>query len=265
MSPEHVDPSVEPDPRMARRLARLEKYENRTAWFMVALAVLYLGIYAAQVLLAPVPEPWRSVLSVVGWTIWGTFAVDLVIRAVLSPSAVGYLVRHPIDVLAVVLPMFRFLRVLRLVTAGQWLVRRGSRLAVGRTATAVALAVTFLAVVGALAVLDAERGAEGASITEFGDAMWWAFVTMSTVGYGDETPVTVTGRVVAVAMMVTGIGLLGLVSATLASGFLAKLEADEDAEQDSLEKRLASLEGEIRGLRADLRAALTDRNGDQPR
>ena len=70
MRPEHVDPSCQPDPRTARRLARLERYENRTAWFMVGLAVLYLGIYAAQVLLAPVTEPWRSVLSVVGWTIW---------------------------------------------------------------------------------------------------------------------------------------------------------------------------------------------------
>lgn len=254
-----------PDARTRRRLARLEVYENRTAWFMVSLAVVYLAVYAIQVLLAPVPEPWRSALSVVGWAIWGTFAADLLIRTVLSPSPIGYLVRHPIDVLAVVLPMFRFLRVLRLVTAGQWLVRRGSRLAVGRTATAVTLAVTFLAVVGALAVLDAERGAEGATITEFGDAMWWAFVTMSTVGYGDETPVTVTGRVVAVAMMVTGIGLLGLVSATLASGFLARLEADGDAEQDALEQRLESLEEEIRGLRADLRDALADRNGDRPR
>jgi voltage-gated potassium channel len=251
------------DPRMVRRLARLEAYENRTAWVMVALAVVYLGIYAAQVLLYPIAEPWRGLLSAIGWLIWGTFAVDLVVRAVLSPSPVTYLVKHPIDVLAVVLPMFRFLRVLRLVTAGQWLVRRGSRLAVGRTATAVALAVTFLAIVGALAVLDAERGAEGATITEFGDAMWWAFVTMSTVGYGDETPVTVTGRVVAVAMMVTGIGLLGLVSATLASGFLAKLEADEEVGQDELNDRLAALEGEVRGLREELREALS-RRSDSP-
>lgn len=263
MIPQDSPVEKAPDPRTARRLARLEAYENRTAWVMVALAVVYLAVYALQVLLAPVPEPWRSMLSVIGWAIWGTFAVDLLVRSVLAPSPLGYLVRHPIDVLAVVLPMFRFLRVLRLVTAGQWLVRRGSRLAVGRTASAVALAVSFLAVVGALAVLDAERGVEGASITEFGDALWWAFVTMSTVGYGDETPVTVTGRVVAVAMMVTGIGLLGLVSATLASGFLARLEADEEAGQDALEQRLVAMEQEIRGLRADLREALS-RRSDPP-
>ncbi len=258
MRPQSDDDSSTAEHR--RRLARLESYENRTAMLMVGLALAYLVIYAVQVLFRPLPQPWGEVLTLIGWAIWATFAVDLVVRSVLSPSPLGYLARHPIDVLAVVLPMFRFLRVLRLVTAGQWLVRRGSRLAVGRTASAVAIAVTFLALVGALAVMDAERGAEGATITEFGDALWWAFVTMSTVGYGDETPVTLTGRIVAVAMMVTGIGLLGLVSATLASSFLARLEFDEEAEQESLEKRLASMESELQGLRADLRDALSRRD-----
>ncbi len=128
--------------------------------------------------------------------------MDLVVRSALAPSWAGDLLRHPIDVLAVALPMFRARRVLPVVTAGQWLIRRGRRLAIGQTAVALAIAVSFLAFVGALAVLDAERGADGVTLTTFGDALWWAFVTMSTVGYGDAFPVTIGGRLVAVGMTV---------------------------------------------------------------
>lgn len=242
------------DDQHAAKAARLESYENRTAMAMVVLALVYLGIYSVEVLNPDLPTALVAVLSVVGLAIWITFGVDLAIRAILSPSWRGYLLRHPIDVLAVALPMFRFLRVLRVVTAGQWLIRRGSRLAIGQTAVALGIAVSFLALVGALAVLDAERDAAGATITTFGDAIWWAFVTMSTVGYGDEFPVTFLGRIVAVGMMLVGIGLLGLVSATLASGFLARLQAQEDSEQAELLARLDSLQAEVASLSTLLRS-----------
>lgn len=70
---------------------------------------------------------------------------------------------------------------------------------------------------GALAVLDAERASEAANITTFGDALWWATATVATVGYGDFTPVTLEGRVVAVMLMIVGIGLVGTVTGAMAS------------------------------------------------
>ena len=60
----------------------------------------------------------------------------------------------------------------------------------------------------ALGVLDAERASPDANIVTFGDAIWWAFVTITTVGYGDYYPVTTPGRVVAVLLMAGGVAVL---------------------------------------------------------
>lgn len=80
-------------------------------------------------------------------------------------------------------------------------------------------------VLGALAVLNAERGARGANIVTFGDAVWWACTTVTTVGYGDRFPVTTEGRCVAVVVMVVGIGLVGTVVAAVGNTMLARANA----------------------------------------
>src|SRR5450759_4660981 len=74
--------------------------------------------------------------------------------------------------------------------------------------------------VASLAVLDAERGAKSATITTFGDALWWAMTTVTTVGYGDRYPITTQGRFIAGGLMLGGIALLGIVTASLASWLL---------------------------------------------
>jgi voltage-gated potassium channel len=79
-----------------------------------------------------------------------------------------------------------------------------------------ALATWFIA---GLAVTDAERGYPGANIEHVGDGWWWALTTMSTVGYGDQFPVSSAGRIVGVALMIMGVALLGTITAMLASNF----------------------------------------------
>ncbi|ODU50075.1 MAG: hypothetical protein ABT07_03755 [Microbacterium sp. SCN 70-10] len=69
----------------------------------------------------------------------------------------------------------------------------------------------------ALVVLQAERHTPGANILTFGDAIWWAVCTVTTVGYGDYAPVTVTGRLAAVVLMAGGVVLVGLIVATISS------------------------------------------------
>jgi len=102
----------------------------------------------------------------------------------------------------------------------------------------------FLAFCAALAELDAERNAPDASIVTFGDALWWAATTMTTVGYGDTYPVTGRGRLIAVALMIGGIALLGTVTATLASWLVEAVEnerrdvVDLRAELDALHAKL---------------------------
>ena len=69
----------------------------------------------------------------------------------------------------------------------------------------------------ALATLEAERDADGANIVTFGDAIWWAIVTIATVGYGDEVPGDPLGRFYAVLLMAGGIAIVGTASATIIS------------------------------------------------
>jgi len=84
--------------------------------------------------------------------------------------------------------------------------------------------------VAAVAVLDAEQNVSGANITNFADALWWSFVTITTVGYGDFTPITLTGRLVAVSLMIGGITIIGVITASFASWIVEKVQLTEKQE-----------------------------------
>jgi voltage-gated potassium channel len=102
-------------------------------------------------------------------------------------------------------------------------------------------------------MLDAERGDPEANITNFPDALWWGMTTISTVGYGDQFPVTGEGRLIAVGLMLAGIALLGVVTATIASWFVERIGAVEVAEQQT-QRELDVVVQELQALRAELRA-----------
>ena len=103
---------------------------------------------------------------------------------------------------------------------------------------------SLLALVAALAVLDVERSSPDANITGFGDAIWWAVTTMTTVGYGDHYPVTSAGRVVAFGLMLGGIALLGTVIATLSSWLVQSVQAEREQAED-LQATVRRLEAKI--------------------
>jgi len=241
--------------------ARLVNYEQRTSGLMLGLAFTYIALYAVEVLATGLSTDLLTVITVVGNIFWASFIIDLAIRTYLAPNRWMYLAKHPIDVLAVILPMFRAFRVLRIITAGQWILTRGSSVAIGRTAAAITAGVALVALVGALAILDAERSDPASTIDSFGSAVWWAFVTLSTVGYGDVYPVTGTGRAVAVMMMIVGVALLGLVSATLASSLLVRLRGEEKTDQQELLERIDRLEGKVDELTGLLRTQIPGRGG----
>lgn len=218
------------DPTTTRQ-QRLDRYEQRSALPMVILALTYIVLFAVEVLATGLSASTLHALTLISNAIWIVFVVDLVFRTYLAPRRGAYLLAHPIDVIAVVLPAFRAFRVLRVFTAGQWLLRDGTRLTYGRTGLATAAAVLLVIFLGALAVVDAEKGVAESSIDGLGSGLWFAFETVTTVGYGDTIPVTVQGRVVAVGLMILGISLLGIVSATLATGFLQRVQGEERAKE----------------------------------
>lgn len=232
----------------------LTTWEKRSEWPLLGASVAFFAAYAWDVLAEPSGGPGLLVqlVIVVAWVI---FLMDYVVRLALAEHRVKWFFWHVIDLAVVVLPMLRPLRVLRLIAVLGILHRATGAALRGRVAVYVVVTTVLLVVASALAMLDTERHAAGATIVSFGDALWWAFVTITTVGYGDYTPVTTTGRVIAVVMMVAGIALLGTVTATLASWFVQQISRDEDANQAATRSQVAALSAEIAALRVELQQA----------
>ena len=96
--------------------------------------------------------------------------------------------------------------------------------------------------------LNAEQRASGARIVNIGDAMWWAVTTITTVGYGDFYPVTAAGKVIAAALMLTGIGLLGVITASVAAWFIGAEQEEAQSREDRLELIVSRLEQQVEAL-----------------
>jgi voltage-gated potassium channel len=109
----------------------------------------------------------------------------------------------------------------------------------------------LLVAVGALAILDAERGSADGNISDYPDALWWAVVTITTVGYGDFYPTTVAGRFVALSLMIGGIGLIGFVTGSLATWIVERISA-ADRPSEATKDDIATLLHEIGRLRAEI-------------
>ncbi|MBT1253694.1 two pore domain potassium channel family protein [Rhodococcus erythropolis] len=246
---------------------------HRTAWTskrwqlttdipLAAAACLILVAYAYQVLAQPTGFPHRLTEWIM-WAAWVVFAVDYAVHLWLAPARGRWFVRHLLDLAMVVLPMLRPLRLLRLVTLLAIVHRSSGQSLRGRVVVYATGATALLIGVAALAMLDAERHAEGAAITSYGTALWWAMETVTTVGYGDMAPVTTTGRLIAGALMIGGIALLGIVTATLASWLVERVAEQDEAGQAATRKQVADLSVEVRALatrthRVDLASVDTD-------
>lgn len=192
-----------------------------------------------------------SVLAAAAFTV--IFVIEFGSRLLDAPSRVQYLRHHWLDLVSCI-PLVGGLRSLRLLR----LLRLG---ALRRVVTAVdrddRQSVWFLGpllvivwVGSATAAWVLEHGVNPALRT-FGDALYWAFITATTVGYGDISPVTPQGRVLAGLLAFAGIGLLGFASARLTARFLRQDSADGDA----LLREVTMLRAELAALRETLHLA----------
>jgi voltage-gated potassium channel len=191
------------------------------------------------------------------WLTWVVFVVEFGVRVVLAQRRGRYVLKHWLDVLIIALPLLRPLRLLRLVTLLKVLNRRATSGLRGQVAVYVVGGSALLAFCGALAVLSVERD-RGGNIASFGDALWWAATTMTTVGYGDRYPVTGQGRLVAVALMLSGIALLGVVTATLASWLVEHVSAAEKEQTQDIQDQLDDMRLQLQRVLDRLPASSSD-------
>ncbi|WP_022893176.1 potassium channel family protein [Agromyces subbeticus] len=195
------------------------RWEEHTTVALVVLGLAFIVAYSLLVLIRELPTLAVLGLSLVIVITWVVFLADLVVRIALTPRGDRwhFLWTHPVDVMSALLPVFRAFRVLALLREVPYLQRgSGSAVRANIVIYAACYAALFIYFIS-LATLAAERDAAGATITSFGDAIWWAFVTIATVGYGDTYPITVTGRIYAVLLMAGGVAIVGTASATIIS------------------------------------------------
>ena len=199
----------------------------------------------------------------INWFVWLAFCGEFGLRLAVAPSRGAFIRRSWVDLLLIVIsPPFgvpealqglravRALRVLRLLR----MVRAVGVLSIGLRASRRALrhhqfhyvlvATAAVMLLGSAGLYVVERN-ENDAITSFGDALWWAVTTTTTVGYGDIYPKTGEGRLIAVFLMLTGIGVIGIFTATIASLFMTQ---DEESEFARVERRLDAIEAKLNRL-----------------
>jgi voltage-gated potassium channel len=200
---------------MIRKLATIF---DRSNGILISLAIFYLSIFAYQV----IAEPDGNLSTALDWIGYGInfiFVTDFILRLGSSNSRVRFIFLNFVELLSLVLPFIRALRVFRLIVAVNAIQKHlGTRQV--RAGVNLAFSLPLVIFISALAILDVERHAQGATITNFPIAIWWSVATMATVGDGNLSPVTWEGRVVASALMIVGIGLFGAVAALFAANFI---------------------------------------------
>ncbi len=222
-----------------------------TQWPLAAAALAFLAAYAIEVLADP-SGAVRVLCETVVKVTWAMFIVDYLVMLTTAERRGRWFVMHLLDLAVIVLPFLRPLRLLRLVQLFRVLQHTTGTAVRGRVTVYVVATTTLLVFVSALAVFDVEHRAPGASIVSFGDALWWSVVTITTVGYGDLTPVTVEGRLIATGVMISGIALLGVVTATIASWIIDQVGRRNEEAQTATRRELRELTAEIRALRDEL-------------
>lgn len=243
-----------PQEPLSDRERGIEDYTRRTNSLLSALALVYLATWSAQSIWYYPDERWYIILGWFGIFLWALFALDLAVRFAFTDRKKSFFRTNWLDTITVLVPPFRALRVLRIFTKGGVLSKGKGVVSRGAVETSL-IAVALVVWVGALMVLNAERGAVNGSIKTMGQAIWWAFETITTVGYGDYTPVTGAGRTIAVLVMFAGITIVGIVSASLAATLVKRTAGAQPPPPESTAQMLGEL-AEIKALVTTLQTQL---------
>jgi voltage-gated potassium channel len=232
---------------------------------------MVITILWVPVLLVPLVRPVHGAVAgtfaVIDYMVWALFALEYIIKLNLAPSRGRFVKTHILDLLIVVVPFFRparLGRVARLARLGRVGIVAGRAIGRGKSVMThrglhfVLLTVGVIIFACAGIVTFAERDASGSNIHNLGQGLWWAMVTVATVGYGDHYPVTPLGQGIAVFLMLTGIGLIGVLTATFASYFVGQGVEKSDAERKELRQELAAAR-----VDRDRMAAKLDRLSEQ--
>jgi Ion transport protein len=232
-----------------------ERSELKSIGYEIFIGILSILSIINLVLLYAVQEKsLDTVLEVMNAVFSVIFVADFLYRIVTAPSAGAYFFKHFgwADLLASVpVAQFKILRVFRLIRVYRLLREVGIRTigrALSKDRAGSSLYILLLMGIlvlefGSLAMLRVEQGARGANITTASDAIWYTIVTISTVGYGDQYPVTDAGRFIGAGIIVVGVGIFGTFTGYLANFFLSPQKKEPAPPVDAADTTTATVEG----------------------
>lgn len=233
--------------------------EGKVTFFQFVILILSVVVLAALLFdtFAQLPPEAAQILQVLDTAICGVFMVDFAIRFHKAKSKLEFMKWGWIDLLASIPNLdflrwgrlVRVLRIIRLLRGIRSFHRILSLIFQNKLQSglgSVALTTFLLISFSSVSILMAERSSD-ATIKTAEDAVWWSVTTITTVGYGDKYPITLEGRIIAMVLMVAGVGLFGTLSGLVASYFLAGKDKDDNREQ--LLRELESLHRKLDELR----------------
>lgn len=217
--------------------------ENRLTLFNIIILVL--SIYVLGALLVDtffkLPGETSRLLNYIDNVICLFFLLDFCIRLYQAESKWKFLQWGWIDLVSSIpaldvlragrtLRLIRLFRILRAFRSIRHIISYVFRNKMKGTFTTVAIIAILMVIFSAIAILQVETDSNS-NIKTAEDAIWWAYVTITTVGYGDKFPVTTEGRVIAAFLMTVGVGLFGTFTGFVASWFVdGKSEEEQKAE-----------------------------------
>lgn len=245
-------PRRAPRTRLFRTLSKyrgeknLAAWEDRTSTPMFVASVLYLLAFAAPIMSTRIQEPYDGYLNIIQMILWGLFAADYCVRLYLAPRRLYFITHNLMNLAIVLLPAWRivsFLAMIHLTANRQY--KRLSELAMKLFGYTAIFIIMF-----ALSIYSVESSEPGSMIRDLPTAYWWTFTTLATVGYGDVYPITGIGRVIAVVVMLYGVGLVAVATGALASWIIEKIGGVEEQEHPATKADVDDLRQEISELRA---------------
>ena len=203
----------------------------------ILIAAALLTAITLVLILGDLSDGARRTLLAVDLLVWVFFVLDYLVRVTLATPKWKFIRREWVDLLLVVLPLLQplrllgaLLRVARVSSAWERAARSTRVLMRHRLDVAIAWSLGLVLIA---AVITPLVEPDSAKIKTFWDGVWWAVVTMTTVGYGDLVPESAIGRAIGFLLMLVGIGIIGMITANLASAFIEPIPTDTEPDTDS--------------------------------
>ncbi len=212
------------------KLNRLERWQRASALPLIILSLVYTFAYVFPIYAYPVKAPIADLCHVLEYGSWAVFIIDYLIQFQLADNKKRFVKSEWLALIFIVVPFLRPVRAVRGVVFLRQASTRPRKSLLVSIPYVLATLTILMMVIMAAAVLNVERFAPGANIKTPSDALWWAMVTVTTIGYGDKFPVTNEGRLLAAVLIFFGIGLISSLTGYFASWLLREMQKQKSPE-----------------------------------